>query len=197
MKRKIKIIVLTAITSVFLSACNNPLDNKGYELVEKNNETYLLNKESGQVHIVKNNSMYEIKKKNLPTNKINQIITTKGTLKHTKLDIKSKILDEFILYDMRVIYAPEKNSNITFKEWKKEITKKELYNRISILFLDKDGFELKTKTIYLNELTVNEPSAIAYEGKIKIDKYLASKIDSSHFYYVFPKFEKKKTNYKK
>lgn len=205
----IKKSIVALATIALMTGCEFSFDdNENFKLIEKKNDTYLINQQNGNLFVVKNTSMFKVKEEQIISNKINSVLKTKGTSKLTSIDIRAKLYNEAILFNMDIKYISKKiipkdtnttkqankKLNIDFKQWRKTIVDSKKYYNIELVFLDKDGFKLKTKTISLKNITVNtvdnlgNKNGMSYEGSITINKYLASKIDRVGYYYSLPNF---------
>lgn len=74
------------------------------------------------------------------------------------------------------IYQKESLKQITFEEWISKINDASKNHKVTILYKDEDNFTILKKEIYLKDENLDFSKGIFFEGNMKIDKSLSSKI---------------------
>lgn len=127
-----------------------------------------------------------------PKNKIGEILKLEKTINYTKVYIRAKIYEENIFYEVDLKYSPkilevpdENNlsqkikkdlSQVTFEEWMENISNIQKDYKIALLFKDEDDFTIIRKDISIKSEDSDFTKGIFFEGSIKIEKSLSSKI---------------------
>lgn len=128
----------------------------------------------------------------IPKNKIGEVLKLEKTIEYTKVFIRTKIYEESIFYEIDLKYSPkilevpdENNLNqkikkdlsqVTFEEWISKISDASKNHKVTILYKDEDNFTILKKEIYLKDENLDFSKGIFFEGNMKIDKSLSSKI---------------------
>lgn len=191
--------VILGLSILFvITGCDNTFSlkqNQEYELVKTKTFPYLINKNTGELFVIKDTNKIKV------TDGIskNKILTSTGTETNTKIDIKCKLYDDVIFYSLTLTFMPANNSNLTFKQWENEIESTRKYYKITPYFLDKDNMELKKYQISLkNNLSYHTQNAIVYNGAIGGDNLFSKLLNQSYiknitrmsFAYILPTFDK-------
>ena len=170
MKRRITIYILFYLSIIFFIGCES-----------KN----------------KNSQNIEIK----PKNKIGEILKLETMLDYTKVTIRTKIYEETIFYQVDLKYVPkilevpdEKEPNkkikkdlsqVTFEEWINKLSDENKNYKIALIFKDEDDFTILEEDISIKKDKSDFSKGIFFEGSIKSDKSLTTKIQELKLYQNF------------
>jgi len=186
-----KLILASALLG--LSGC---YEQDSYDLEEVSGKTYLINKQTGSVALVKDTKLIELQKLSMSTEK--KLNIDSSIEQKLKVDVIAKQIEDRLFYKMDLSNyvtpftydeSPKKPQSTTV-EWLTEALKKNSYDRIILQFQDKDGFVLSEHPISLDEDYTNiwGPSGkvvgLQYTGSIGANPLLFSKVEKMEFLYA-------------
>lgn len=136
-----------------------------------------------------------------PKNKIGEILKLEKTINYTKVYIRAKIYEENIFYEVDLKYSPkilevpdENNlsqkikkdlSQVTFEEWINKLSDENKNYKIALIFKDEDDFTILEEDISIKKDKSDFSKGIFFEGSIKSDKSLTTKIQELKLYQNF------------
>lgn len=186
-----KLILASALLG--LSGC---YEQDPYDLEEVSGETYLINKQTGSVALVKDTRLIDLQKLSMSTEK--KLNIDSSIEQKLKVDVTAKQIEDRLFYKLElsnyvtpVPYdEPPKKPQSTNLEWLTEALKQNSYDRIILQFQDKDGFVLSEHTISLDDDYTNmwgqsgKVEGLQYTDSIGANPLLFSKVDKMTFLYA-------------
>lgn len=147
----------------------------------------------------KNNQKTEIE----PKNNIGKILKIESVLDYTKINIRTKIYEETIFYQIdleyvaKILEVPHENepnkkikkdlSQVSYEEWINRIVDEKKDYKIALIFKDEDDFTILKEEVLIKKDKSDFSKGIFFEGSIKTDKLLSPKIHQLKFYQNFYK----------
>lgn len=186
-----KIVLASALLG--LSGC---YEQDPYDLKEVSGETYLINKQTGSVALVKDARLIALQKLSMSTEK--KLNIDSSIEQKLKVNVTAKQIEDRLFYKLElsnyVIPAPydgsPKKPRTNNLEWLTKGLKKNSYDRIILQFQDKDGFVLSEHTISLDDDYTNiwgqsgKIEGLQYTNSIRANPLLFSKVDKMRFLYA-------------
>lgn len=181
-----------------LSGC---YEQDPYDLEEVSGETYLINKQTGSVALVKDTKLIELQKLSMATEK--KLNIDSAIEQKLQINIAAKQIEDRLFYKLELSKyvtsppngeTPEKPPSLNL-EWFTQALKKNSYDRIILQFQDNDGFVLSEHTIDLDEGFTNiwgrsgKVEGLQYTDSIRANPLLFSKVDKMTFLYAIQSLE--------
>ncbi|WP_018404649.1 hypothetical protein [Marinobacter gelidimuriae] len=186
-----KILLAGALLS--LTGC---YEQDPYDLKEVSGDTYLINKQTGSVALVKDARLIELRKLAVSTEKTLNLDSSMD--QKVQINATAKQIEDRLFYSLELSNyvaptpygeAPKKPAASDLK-WLTEALEENKYDRIILQFQDKDGFVLSDHTINLSEDYINiwdqsgEVKGLKYEDSISANPQLFSRVVKMTFVYA-------------
>ena len=195
-----KIICIMALLLIIGCDFQKPSDNYSIQKIDK--DICMINTKTGDVSIIDDGYVIQLPKITLNNNKI--VSFDSSILNTLQVDFKAKMVNYEVSYIMHigpfieVIQKDNGKSEVKEKdfEWFVSSLKENKYDRITIDFLDKDGFTVYEHEIKIQDFDIRvvnddgEVSQLRYKSKIHINPIQFQSVENVTYSYSISALKK-------